>query len=95
MKNKRYVSYSKNFIKQLEKVPAKSSLAFLKRRELFEKDPYNPKLHNHALSGKRKGLRSINITGDWRALYEEHPDDKALEIIALFQAIGTHSQLYR
>ncbi|OGY37312.1 MAG: hypothetical protein A3E36_02455 [Candidatus Andersenbacteria bacterium RIFCSPHIGHO2_12_FULL_45_11b] len=89
------INYTRNFIRQLEKSPAKIKSAFLKRRELFQKDPYNHQLRNHALSGKRKGLRSINVTGDWRALYEEQNNSKQLYIIALFRAIGTHSQLYK
>ncbi|GAI64559.1 unnamed protein product, partial [marine sediment metagenome] len=34
--------------------------------------------------------RSINITGDWRALYSKPDKD-----IIIFEALGIHSQLYR
>lgn len=95
MKSKHQISYSRSFIKQLEQAPTKIKIAFLRRRDIFEQNPNHPQLRNHALSGKRKGLRSINVTGDWRALYAVEAGTKNLEIIALFQAIGTHSQLYK
>ena len=56
---------------------------------LFAEDPYNPILNNHALSGIYKGLRSINITGDFRALYQPMGKNSAL-----FVRLDTHSNLY-
>lgn len=41
------------------------------------------------LAGKFKGLRSISISGDLRALYEVVGDE-----VYLYQMIGSHSQLY-
>lgn len=89
------IRYSRQFEKDFLRAPKNVQQAFRKRRELFKQNPQHPQLRNHALSGKRKDLRSINVTGDWRALYEEQSDGKSLDIIALFQAIGTHSQLYK
>jgi len=60
---------------------------------MFLNNPSNPQLRNHPLKGALGGYNSINITGDWRALYtEEKLDD---EIIITFEMIGTHSQLYK
>jgi len=42
------------------------------------------------LVGELRGYRSINITGDWRAIFMEIDGGK----IIYFVAIGTHSQLY-
>jgi mRNA-degrading endonuclease YafQ of YafQ-DinJ toxin-antitoxin module len=39
------------------------------------------------------GYRSINVTGDWRALYSEQQQN-GKEII-VFEMLGTHSQLYQ
>ncbi|MBU0618738.1 type II toxin-antitoxin system YafQ family toxin [Patescibacteria group bacterium] len=83
------IKYSKAFKKQYAKTPKKIRQAFKNRRNLFLKDSYNHVLNNHKLSGKLKGYRSINITGDWRALYFQFKD------IVIFEAIGTHGQLYR
>lgn len=62
------------------------------------KDEYHRQLHNHKLSGKYSGFRSINITGDWRAIFSEQ-DVKHGKVITkkviTFEYFGTHSQLYK
>lgn len=83
-------SFSRKFVKQYEKAPKKIRSAFDKRFKLFLRDPYHSLLNNHSLTGQFKGCRSINITGDWRAIYSEHKPS-----IAIFEAFGTHSQLYK
>ncbi len=60
---------------------------------LFLKNPLHDQLRNHALKGKWQGYRSINITGDWRAVYREYKDGE--ETVILFKAIGTHSEIYK
>lgn len=79
-----------DFKKKYKKLRKNEQEQLKERRELFLKDPYHPILNNHALSGKYKGYRSINITGDLRVLYEPLGKDKAL-----FITIDTHSNLYR
>lgn len=93
MAKKSRVDYSKKFQKQLKKAPVEIQEAFLKRRELFLEDPLNPILNNHSLIGAHLGKRSINITGDWRAIYSETEDEEG-EISINFHLLGTHSQLY-
>ncbi len=88
-KNLGRVSYSRLFQKQLRKAPLKIKEAFRNRRTLFFQDPFHPKLRNHQLTGKYKSYRSINVTGDWRAIYSEHHD------VIIFEMLGTHSQLYK
>ena len=83
------VRYGSKFLKSYHKATPKIRAAFKKRRRLFKKDPFHPTLNNHQLSGKYRGYRSINITGDWRALYIQH--NKTI----VFEALGTHSQLYQ
>ena len=83
------VYFSREFIKALKKAPKRIKSAFKERLEIFVKDPSDPRLRNHPLKGKLKGYRSINITGDWRALFEEVEDG------VHFVIIGTHSQLYK
>lgn len=88
-KNLGAINYSKKFQKQLKKAPLEIKTAFKNRRELFLQDPFHSLLNNHTLVGKLKGFRSINITGDWRAIYSEYGDT------ILFEILGTHSQLYK
>ena len=84
------VNYSKSFIKQLKKVPKKIRIQLIARIEVFSQNPLHSTLHNHSLLGEYAGYRSINITGDWRAIYLQ-----INETTVLFVALGTHSQLYK
>lgn len=84
------VNYSKSFIKQFEKSPQKIKTQLISRIETFGQNPFHPSLHNHALSGDYANYRSINITGDWRAIYLPMSEKEVL-----FIALGTHSQLYK
>lgn len=83
------VKFSSNFTKKYRKLPNKIKLAFDSRLEMFRKNPFELVLNNHGLVGKYRGCRSINVTGDWRAVYELIAQD-----IASFVALGTHSELY-
>ncbi len=83
------IKYSKKFLKQFQKSPSKVQKIFLDKQDIFSEDRNHPILRNHRLSGKFKNLRSINVTGDWRALYEEYNKE-----VIVFVLIGTHSQLY-
>ena len=82
------VRYSKNFVKQYDKLPARLQTAVLESIKLFQQNPVASKLYNHQLRGKYKQYRSINITGDVRALYLPRGDE------AIFDVVGMHSQLY-
>ena len=86
--NKR-IDYSRKFLKQFKKAPIDINIEFRNRFLIFKKNPYHSTLNNHKLTGKFKGLRSINITGDWRAIYTETDD------AIIFELLGTHSQLYK
>ena len=85
-----HVTFSRVFTKQREKAPEKIRKALDKRLDLFINSPNNPILNNHTLTGEYRGFRSINITGDWRAVFAEI-DSKT----AYFEMLGTHSQLYK
>ncbi|OGI71723.1 hypothetical protein A3J61_02585 [Candidatus Nomurabacteria bacterium RIFCSPHIGHO2_02_FULL_38_15] len=61
---------------------------FLERLKVFLINPSTESLHNHKLNGKFKDFKSINITGDYRAVYSE--DQNTIS----FVFIGTHSQIY-
>lgn len=88
------VRFSKKFSKQYEKAGQKVRLAFDTRLKLFFENPFSPQLHSHPLTGKLSGYRSINITGDWRAVYSEYKNNKR-ETVIVFEVLGTHSQLYK
>ncbi|MCU0653016.1 MAG: type II toxin-antitoxin system mRNA interferase toxin, RelE/StbE family [Candidatus Pacebacteria bacterium] len=83
------IGYSERFLKQQGKAPENVREALKERLRIFARDKFNIILNNHQLTGKMKGLRSINVNGDWRALFEELSNGDVI-----FKAIGTHSQLY-
>ena len=82
------ISYNKDFTKKFIRHPKKIKDKFKERLILFEKNEFNPILNNHALTGKYKGYRSINVSGDVRAVFRRGKDD------ALFVKIDSHSNLY-
>lgn len=84
------IEYSKNFIKEFKKCPDSIKKAFKQRLQIFLVDPHQQILNNHNLTGKLKNYRSINISGDWRAIFQLIDTGK----IVYFIAIGTHSKLY-
>jgi len=83
------IEFARSFDRQYVKLPKKIQDKFITRLEMWENNPNAPQLHDHALTGKYRGYRSINITGDVRALYTRNG-----ETIIIFGFIGTHSQLY-
>lgn len=84
------VRFHRKFRKEFQKLPLKDRIRFERRLGVFLQDPFDPILNNHALKGKYRGYRSINVTGDIRAIYESSKWDTAL-----FVAIGSHSELYQ
>jgi len=88
------IKYSATFKKQYKKAPKKIQEKVKERVSLFVQDPTNQMLNNHALTGKYQGYRSINITGDWRAVYSIRLDPSSKQEF-YFELVGTYSQLYR
>lgn len=82
--------FHKSFEKRYSKLRPSEKQRFKERRDVFLIDPFNPALNNHALLGKYRGYRSINVTGDLRAIYKIIGKD-----LALFVIIDSHSNLYR
>ena len=82
------ISYSKNFIREVKKLSKQQRQKLQERIEIFNENPLHPVIRNHALKGKYKAYRSIDVTGDIRALYLQKEDE------AIFDIVGTHGQLY-
>lgn len=80
---------TKRFDKKIARVPKKLKRALAERLRLFESDPFTTLLNNHALHGSLRAYRSINITGDYRLIYEQY----ARHTVRLID-IDTHGNLY-
>lgn len=81
--------YSQAFKKKAQRLPKKTSSAVAERLRLFATSPHHPLLHNHALKGSFRAYRSINISGDLRAIFEVVDGDTIR-----FIDIGNHHDLY-
>lgn len=84
------VYFHRNFKKRYKTVPVKIRKQFEKRLELFLENVYEPLLNIHPLTGDRNGEWSMNVTGDWRAIYIIVDDHSYM-----FIDLDTHSNLYR
>ena len=83
------IQTTKTFDEQFSKLDIKSKKLFKNRVELFRVNPFDITLRNHALKGRYLGYRTIDVSGDIRALYTVKGN-----IVIIFSFIGTHSQLY-
>ncbi|MEK7170025.1 MAG: type II toxin-antitoxin system mRNA interferase toxin, RelE/StbE family [Patescibacteria group bacterium] len=83
------ITRSRPFKRKIKRLPKSIQLAFMARLELFIEHQYDIRLNNHALSGPLCNYRSINITGDYRLVYEQY-DENTIRLID----IDTHSHLY-
>ncbi|MEK7564713.1 MAG: type II toxin-antitoxin system mRNA interferase toxin, RelE/StbE family [Patescibacteria group bacterium] len=84
------IRFHRNFEKQFQKLKANEQSKLKERLTIFLLDIFNPILNNHPLEGKYASYRSINISGDLRAIYKQDTKD-----VAIFVAVNSHSHLYR
>lgn len=87
------VSFSNSFKKAFEKriKSAETKSEFWVRLELFIKDPFDPKLKTHKLSGKLKNLWSFSVENDVRVVFF-FTEDKPKR--AVFVDLGSHNEVY-
>ena len=86
------VRYSPYFYKQYKKANVRIRNRVDQVVTIFTKNPNDLELNNHTLIEPYQDLRSIDITADWRALYEKIQIGE--ETIAYFVELGTHDKLY-
>ena len=82
-------NYNKDFEKQFRKLPKKIQDRFDERLKIFLENKFHPLLNNHSVEKRFPGCRSINVTGDYRAIFKEVSSDTVI-----FMLIGTHSEFY-
>ena len=82
------VYYEKRFEKELKALPPKIKGQFYRRLEIFLKDKDDKILNNHGVGINFPNCRSINITGNYRAIFEDQGDT------VTFIALGSHADLY-
>jgi mRNA-degrading endonuclease YafQ of YafQ-DinJ toxin-antitoxin module len=80
--------FHRRFKKKFKRLSPQIREQFFDRLKIFIVDPFNVILNNHSVGESYDNCRSINITGNVRALYEVHGN------VAVFVNIGSHSDLY-
>ena len=83
------IDYSKKFEKMYRKLDVRIREKVKQRIKVFSESPCHPLLNNHSVDPPYPNTRSINITGNYRALFIF-----VTETRILFTHIGTHSELY-
>lgn len=86
------IQLSSYFHRKIKKEDVRIQKSFKEALRLFILNPFDPQLDNHPLKDPWKGCRSIDVTAQYRAIYEEIEDDE--KIVAHFITIGTHRELY-
>jgi addiction module RelE/StbE family toxin len=86
------IRYATRFRGQYRKADKEVREAFSQTLELFVVEPNHPLLRNHALKEKFAGYRSIDVTGDWRAVFKEAKVGE--RTVITFHLLGTHDTLY-
>ncbi len=82
------IAYKKRFDKDFKKLPVKIREQFYERLDLFLQDKFDKILNNHSVDKAFSNCNSINVNGDYRAIFQERED------VVVFITIGTHSELY-
>ena len=82
------IKFKKRFQKDFKKLLPKIKEKFYERLEIFINNKFDIILNNHSVNKAFSDCWSINITGDYRAIFKDDGD------AVFFITIGTHSELY-
>lgn len=83
------IYYYNTFIKSYQKLPNIIKTKFESKEPIFLKNPFDPRLKTHPLTGKLKGIYSFSIDLHYRVVFSFESEDEIY-----FHNIGTH-QIYR
>lgn len=85
------IEFHRNFVRNYKKRYGhnpKIQKKFKERVRVFSQNPNHPFLRDHALVGKKLGLRAFAVTGDIRVVYYLKNET------VFFLDIGIHNQVY-
>jgi len=88
-----FLKVSRNFENKLKKFLSKRKELknILKEKlEILQKNPFDPRLKTHKLSGKLKDFYAFWLTYEYRIVIKIYPKEKIIE----FYAIGSHDEVY-
>ena len=79
------IYYSSKFAKEYKKLPLKIKQSAEKKEKIFRKDPFDPRLRTHRLTGQLKQFHSFSVDFYYRIIFEIIDDETIW-----FHSIGTH-----
>ena len=83
------IYYSKIFLKKYRKLPKSVQTKFEDQEPIFRRNPFDPRLKTHPLSGKLKGYYSYSVDYHYRVIFSFESETEVW-----FHLIGTH-QVYK
>ncbi len=83
------VIFHKSFYKDYARLHPATKVRFKEKYEIFMNNRFDPRLQNHPLKGKMKGLWAFSIEKKIRVVYEPASFDTLH-----FYHIGSHDQVY-
>lgn len=85
------IIFHKKFEKSYRKLSAKLQIKVDETLEIFQSNPFDQRLRNHALKDDLKGKRALSVTGDIRIIFEEHENYTFVYLLH----VGKHTQVYK
>jgi len=82
--------YTNSFLKSARKLPKSQQNKLSQLLEVFQENPFQPKLHTKTLTGPLTGFYSFRITRNWRVIFQFLTPDK----IKLIE-IGHRKDIYK
>ena len=79
------IGYSRQFVKELKKLPTNIIKIAVAKEKIFEGNPLHPSLRLHELHGKFQGIWSISINSNYRIIFERTANGDIV-----FISIGKH-----
>lgn len=83
------IYYSSKFAREYKRLPKRVKLLAEKKEIIFRKNPFDPRLKTHKLSGKLKDYYSFSIDFQTRIIFEFRDKNTIW-----FHSVGTH-EIYR
>lgn len=79
------VFYSPRFVSQYKRLPKQLKLEIVEKEKIFFKNPFNPKLKTHKLTGKLNSLWAYSIDRKHRIIFE-FVEKNTIQL----HSVGTH-----
>jgi addiction module RelE/StbE family toxin len=83
--------YSQKFSASLRRLQAPEKIAVIHAVELFQENPFDPSLRNHALTGKMSGKRALVVDHNLRIIFTERGNYQDVTLLD----VGGHAEVYR